>query len=105
VRHQPSNGVHKYDRSQVYGIDIIHKEYLGTYVDQHVMPFANEFSRLVLKHPDVLANARGFVSGMGENSWTNIEPRLQRATLTTGRKRWKAVLNNLTALLRRKNPD
>jgi hypothetical protein len=105
VRHQPSNGVHKYDRSQVFGIDIVHKGYLGTYVDQHVMPFANEFSRLVLKYPDVLANARGFVSGMGENSWTNIEPRLQRAMLTTGRKRWKVVLSNLTALLRRQNPD
>lgn len=103
VRHQPSDGFNKYDSSRVFGIDIVHKEYLRTYIDQHVMPFANEFSRLVLKHPDVLADARGFVAGMGKNSWRDIEPRLQRATLVTGQKRWKASLKNILSLLRTKN--
>lgn len=101
VRHQPCDGSNKYDSSQVFGIDIVHKEYLRTYIDQHVMPFANEFSRLVLKHPDVLADARGFVAGMGENSWTDIEPRLQRATIVTGQKRWKAGFKNILSLLKK----
>jgi len=105
VRHQPCDGHNKYDSSQVFGIDVVHKDYLSTYVDQHVMPFADEFSRLVLKHPDVLADARGFASGMGANSWTDIEPRLQRATLRIRRKRWKATLKNILTLLRKKDED
>jgi hypothetical protein len=103
VRHQPSDGHNKYDSTKVFGIDIVHKEYLRAYVDQHVMPFANEFSRLVLKHPEVLAYGRGFVAGMGENSWTDIEPRLQRATIVTAQKKWKASLGKLLALLRMRN--
>jgi hypothetical protein len=101
VRHQPCDGDHKYDKSQVFGIDIVHKDYLEMYRDQHLMPFAAEFSHLVLKHPDVLAEARGFAKGLGENSWTDIEPRLQPATLQTGRKRCLATLKNIFSCLRR----
>jgi hypothetical protein len=103
VRHEPHDGHSKHDSTQVLGIDIVHKDYLGTYLDHHVMPFANEFTRLVLKHPDPLADTRGFVSGMGVNSWNDIEPRLQRATLGTGKKRWKAAIKNIMTLFRKKN--
>jgi hypothetical protein len=105
VRHEPLEGHNRHDSSQLLGIDIVHKDYLGTYINQHVMPFANEFSRLVLKHPDPLADAQGFVSGMGANSWTDIEPRLQRATLRAGGKRGKAIIKNMLALLRNKNVE
>lgn len=98
VRHQPCCGENKTERGQVLGIDIIHKEYLATYVDQHVNPFAQEFSQLALKHAHELADARAFVPSMGENSWTNIEARLQRVSIRTGSKRLRAGLKRITGL-------
>ena len=103
VRHQPADGANKYDRRNVIGIDLVHKEFLNNYIDGHVLPFANEFSSMVLKHPDVLADERGFVAGMGKSSWTNIEPRLQRATLASGKKRWNAGFKNILSSLRAKH--
>lgn len=98
VRHQPCRGNNKFERSNVFGIDIVHKEYLATYVEQHVNPFAKEFSQLAIKHAHVLSEARGFVTSMGKNSFTEIEPRLQRVSLETRRKRINAVLTRFTRL-------
>ena len=98
VRHQPYQGDSKVDRNRVFGIDIVHKEFLGTYVETHVKPFAEEFSRLALKHAHELADARGFVPSMGENSWTDIEGRLQPASFGTGRKRAQAVLKRIAGI-------
>ena len=88
VRHEPTGEASKYTSSRVRGVEIVHKDYLNQYVDRHALPFAREFAQLVLKHPDVLADAKGFVPGMGKNSWTEIETRLQRTTPSNrGRKR------------------
>jgi hypothetical protein len=78
VRHRPSLNPHKHDDAQVHAIEVVHKDYLRTYLDFHLNPFAQRFADLALKHPDVLADGKGFVSGMGQNSWTQIEPRLRR---------------------------
>jgi len=101
VRHQPLDGENKAKRSQVLGIDVVHKDYLRTYVDQHVAPFAKEFSALALKHAHELADARGFVPSMGENSWTEIEPRLQRASFGTGGKRFKGTLKRISSVFKK----
>lgn len=98
VRHQACSGEDKTERSQVFGIDIVHKEYLETYVNQHVKPFAEEFSQLALKHANELADARAFVPSMGENSWTDIEARLRPASLGTGGKRLRASLKRIADL-------
>lgn len=104
-RHQPSKAAHKNERSKVFGIDVVHRDYLRTYLDEHVKPFADEFSKLVLKHPDVLAEARGFVPGMGENSWTEIESRLRPATITSSAKRGSATLRRIAGLFKGKARD
>jgi len=101
VRHQPWKGENKAEQSQVLGIDVVRKDYLRTYVDQHVTPLAKEFSALALKHAHELADARGFVSSMGENSWTEIEPRLQRASFRTGGKRFKATLKRISSVFKK----
>lgn len=102
VRHQPLDGNDKFDRSQVFGIDMIHKDYLLTYIDQHVLPFANEFSSLILKHPDVMAEARGFVPGMGQESWMDIEPRLRPVSISSKKDRVKAGFRSILSLMRLK---
>jgi len=101
VRHQACDGENKAERSQILGIDVIHKDYLRTYVDQHVTPFAEEFSALALKHAHELADARGFAPSMGENSWTEIESRLQRASFGTGGKRYKATLKRILSVFKK----
>jgi hypothetical protein len=96
VRHNPRKGQHKSDRSEILGIDIIHKDYLETYLSEHVLPFANEYAKRVLKHANVLAEGRGFISGMGKDSWNNIEQRLEVARISAKGKRGKAILKSLT---------
>jgi hypothetical protein len=100
IRHEPHEGEHKFEKSQVLGIDIVHKDYLDTYIHQHVIPFAEEFSKLSLKHADILADSRGFVTGMGANWWNEIEPRLQPFSFLARRKRGKAILERIICLLR-----
>ena len=87
VRHDPRAEATEFTSSQVRGVEIVHKDYLNQYVTHHALPFAHELARLVLKHPDVLADVKGFVPGMGENCWTGIEMRLQRTTPSTHREK------------------
>lgn len=99
VRHQPCEGEHKYDRKQVLAVDIVHKDYFEAYVKTKVLPFAENFAQLALKHAHVLADGKGFVPGMGAESWTDIEARLQRCSLSTKPKRVTAVVKNLCNIL------
>lgn len=99
ARHQPLNGEHSSERGTVFGVDVVHKDFLSTYIDQHVMPFVNAFAKLALKHHHVLADAKGFVTGMGKDSWINIEPRLQTAGIGSSGKRVKAIAKRISSSL------
>lgn len=99
ARHQPLDGENYTDRSTVFGIDVVHKDFLETYINQHALPFAKEFAELALKHHHVLADTKGFVSGMGKNSWNEIEPRLKVSGLATNGKRIKAIAKQVSSLL------
>ncbi len=99
VRRQPHEGIHKYDNSRVFGVDIVHKDYLQAYIQQHVLPFAEQFAERALRHAQVLADGKGFISGMGSNSWTELEERLQPSGVVTSAKRAKSILGRITGLL------
>lgn len=99
ARHQPLDGDHKNERGTVFGVDVVHKDFLATYIAQHVMPFANAFATLALKHHNVLADATGFVTGMGKDGWCNIEPRLQTAGIRSSGKRVKAIAKGISSAL------
>jgi len=58
-------------------VDIVHKDFLQTYVQNHVLPFAAEFSGLAIKHDKVLATGKAFVSGMNEKPYIELEKRLK----------------------------
>ncbi|WP_121810227.1 hypothetical protein [Mucilaginibacter kameinonensis] len=68
-------------RSKLSAIDLVHKDYFDQYMEEKVIPFAKRYSELVLKHGTVLAEGKAFVKGMGDNSWTDIEPRLTEYSL------------------------
>lgn len=92
LRHQtPAKGEGKQHRNNTFAFDVIHKDFLPTYIDRYLMPFAEYFSKLALKHQDVLASNKGFVSGMGSNSWTDIEKRLETSKIQHKAKRIKAT--------------
>jgi hypothetical protein len=86
VRREPCEGENRHESHHVYGVDVVHRDYLHDYVHAHALPFAEAFARLVLKHGTVLAECRGFVPGMGKNPWIGIEARLQEASASTNRK-------------------
>jgi hypothetical protein len=99
VRRQSHHDQQKQDNhTKVYGIDIVHIDYLQLYIANHLLPFSAVFASQILKHPTVLAECRAFVSGMGKNSSTNIEPRLNPSTLRSTTSRLKATLTNIVSL-------
>lgn len=65
-------------------VDIVHRDFFETYLTQHVMPFANEFARLALRHNHELATGKAFASGFGADSGTNIEQRIVPAEIKKG---------------------
>lgn len=75
------------DRAKTYAIDIVHKDFFQEYVDMHVLPFAKEFSRLILKHSNVIATGHCFVKCMEENWASDLEPILQKISKSKRSKR------------------
>ena len=78
VRYEAVDGVHEFDRSQSYGIDVIHKDYLSLFLNEKVMPFGQLFSERALKHDVELATGKGFATGMEKDGWLEIHTRLMR---------------------------
>jgi len=89
--HQDS---HK-SRDRIYAIDIVHKDFFQDYINKHLLPFTNEFSKLIIKHQEVLADGRGFIRGMHENSWTQLEQRLEPIVMRKKLARSKVLLSNI----------
>lgn len=66
---------HQHDRMLV--VDLVHRDFLTTYLRSHLVPFAETFAERVLRHPSELATGEGFVTHMGGDMWSPIEARLQ----------------------------
>jgi hypothetical protein len=77
IRHEYLDGRERRDHSRWFAIDIVHKDFLREYIDRHVMPFAQRIAQRALRHQEELATGLAFASGMGKDSWTNIEERLR----------------------------
>jgi hypothetical protein len=86
VRHEYFEASDRWERGRAFAVDIVHKDFLKTYVEQHLQPFAIEFADLALKHDKVLASGKGFASGMGKRGFVEIERHLKplAATRQTG---------------------
>jgi hypothetical protein len=77
VRHEYFEGADWLERGRAFAVDIVHKDFLSTYVENHVQNFAAEFSGLAIKHDRVLASGKAFVSGMNEKPYVELEKRLK----------------------------
>jgi len=65
-------------------VDVVHRDYFDTYLTDHLMPFAQRFAELTVQHNHELATGKAFASGLGENSWTNIEQRMRPVEIRKG---------------------
>ncbi|TPQ31063.1 hypothetical protein C2U70_25070 [Bradyrhizobium guangdongense] len=65
------------DRTEIFGIDVVHKSFFETYTQRHAIPFALKLAPLAVKHHVEIATGKGFIKGMGADSHSNIEGRLK----------------------------
>jgi hypothetical protein len=84
--------------TRLFAIDIIHKDFLKDYLDKHVLPFAQEFSKLVIKHQQVLASGEAFAKGMAKYGSHEIEQRLEPRRMSARVSRSKIIGKNVFRL-------
>lgn len=79
-RHEYASGQDKFHRDRNFAIDIVHKDFLSTYLEQHLMPFANVYAERILRHGEELAVSEALVPGLSnllvQNDWDAIESRM-----------------------------
>jgi len=71
VREEAHPTAHRFERSQRSAIDYVHIDFLSTYVQDHLLPFARLFDERVLTLGSVIASGKGFVRGMMRLPQTN----------------------------------
>lgn len=98
-RHQTANKADNYHLSNIGAIDVVHKDYLEEYINKHLLPFATDVANLVLKHDEVIADTKGFISGMGSKGWSDIEKRLEPRKIKHLGKRTGATFSNILKVL------
>jgi len=104
VRHETDEIPDWHHRTRLFAIEIVHKDFLQDYLDKHLLPFAEEFSKLTIKHQQVLASGEAFATGMGKGSWARIEQRLQPKTIQARVSRLKIIGTNLVRFLTGRKP-
>lgn len=99
VRNQATQSEDWTDRSQIYVIDVVHKDFFEFYVTDHVVPFAERVSEKALKHAVEIATGQAFAPNLGSRSFegfTEMVPRtaVKKAArpLTIGRRLAKFLL-------------
>jgi hypothetical protein len=81
LRHEPRVDTEFFAHiGDLFAIDVVHKDFFQAYLNQHIAPFAEQFRVLAHKHHEELATGKGFISGMGAESWENLEARLRPIT-------------------------
>ena len=100
-RHQTTNKDDKYHMSNISAIDVVHKDFLDEYINNHLIPFANDFSQRALNHADELADGKGFISGIGKDSLINIENRLVPHKIKHIPKRINSIFSKIIAIYKK----
>lgn len=105
LRHEYLEEAKKWKRNRLWAIDVVHKDFLAKYLTAHVLPFAHRFSEKALRHATELATGQGFASGMGADSWDNIESRLKPRSTTARLARTRAIGRNVLRLFLRRGEE
>lgn len=77
IRREHDKNEGKYDRDKIVALDVVHKDYLDAYIDDQLLPFAEELAGKALKHHKMLASGKGFCTGLENKNWTFTESDLR----------------------------
>ncbi len=104
VRHEYFENLERWKRSKLLVVDIIHKDFFQRYLEEQVLPFAEEFAALAIKHQQELATGTAFATGMERNSWHHVEPRLRPRNLKATFTRAQILIQNILRLITTRKP-
>ncbi|PKV98740.1 hypothetical protein [Nocardia fluminea] len=79
-RHEPPATPNPFGDSDVSAIDFIHRDFLATYVHNHLLPFFDVFQEKISKHSKEVAAGEGFVPGLAGMRISDIEKHLSPRT-------------------------
>jgi hypothetical protein len=86
-------------RDKFFAIEIVHKDFLQDYLDNHLLPFYKRFSERVNRHQDCLASGKGF-AGQMERYWSfDLERRLKPISVKKKMSHLKAIIRQITRVL------
>ena len=104
IRHEMGERPMFTHSERLFAIEIVHKDFFQEYLDKHLLPFAEEFSKLAKKHQKVLTSGQGFAKDMNKYNWHNLESRLQEKKIRHSAVRIKMIIRNLIAVLAGRKP-
>ena len=104
VRHEYFENLEQWNRSKFFVVDIVHKDFFQTYIENHVSSLAKEFSELIIKHQQVISSGKGFIPNMNKDGWKNFEPRLLPRDVKSNASRAKAIMQNIARLATGQKP-
>jgi hypothetical protein len=86
--------------SVLHAIDFVHAGFFSAFVDSHVAPFAKDFAARVYKHPEELAQGRGFIVGLDRDRVQDPEKHLTAVPLRRRASRNARIAGRLVQLPR-----
>jgi hypothetical protein len=89
---------HQFERARLHAIDCVHRGWLTSYLEDHLIPFAREFGQRSLAHHEEVASGKGFAPRMGQLWGESIESRLVPRRRTDATRRAKQVGVNVVSL-------
>ncbi len=77
-RHESYENEDQMERKKLFAVDIVHKDYFDTYLNDHLLPFANRYAQLMLKHDNEIADGKGFVKNIRVHDSRKLEMQLEK---------------------------
>jgi hypothetical protein len=77
VRQEAFENPHPFERTRQYVVDVVHRQFLKTYIDSYVTPFAGRFAELALKHDVELASGKASTKSLTGKGFVDFEQSLQ----------------------------
>jgi len=73
VRQEASQGTQRLEPYRYYAIDAVHIDFFDEFINNHLMPFAEEYGRRAIAFEDILMNG-GEVPNISNWQWNDIKP-------------------------------
>jgi hypothetical protein len=99
IRHEYQEDSYYPSKGIMAAIDVVHKDFFGTYLNDNLLPYANSFCERAIKHQKVVASGKAFVLGMEHDCANDICSRLRPRNTKARISRIKASFKNIFHIL------